>query len=345
MYSVRVQGLPIGCRLRRLALTSLLVAAAGGCEIEWGGASFHLEDPSPPPVEAAAEEMAAEEVELPLPAGPLVWVVRSSGAGGAAVAMPVARLEDGVPRSLDFPEPPPEGYRARFDSAFAVRGTEMALGAAGSRIGSIVLSGPPRTVDAGCPSVVPVRALLPSGVALPAISFGLGAGTSGGDVLVPETPVVDDRIRTFGPILTEQLLRQGGEARPFLAQRADLVAVPWPGDDRPAMAATYLINDSIGAEAPTSAATSLFFLARFGASGYVVDWSEMRNYSGSGSREIFTWLASAPGPNGRIDFAVRRDGPARLLVASTESVEGERGIDWMESARCPALELLEVPAN
>jgi hypothetical protein len=344
MYSVRVQGLPISRRLRRLALASFLVAAAGGCEFEWGGASFHLEDPSPPPVEADVEELAAEEVELPLPAGPLLWAVRSTGAGGEAVAMPVARLENGVPRSLDFPEPPPEGYRARFDSAFAVRGTEMALGAAGSRIGSLVFSGPPRTVDAGCPSVVPARALLPPGVALPVISFGLGAGTSAGDVLAPRTPVVDDRIRTFGPILTEQLLRQGGESRPFLAQRADLVAVPWPGDNRPAMAATDLINDSVGADAHTGAATSLFFLARFGATGYVAEWSEMRTYSGSESREIFTWFAAVPGPNGRIDFAVRRDGPARLLVASTESDEGERGIDWTEGARCPALELLEIPA-
>ena len=343
MYSVRVLGPPIGRRLRRVALASFLVAATGGCEIEWGGASFHLEDPSPPPVTAASDEPAAEELELLLPVGPLVWAVRSTGAGGETVAMPVARLEDGVLRPLDFPEHPPEGYRARFDSTFAVRGTEMALGAAGFRIGSLVLSGPPRAVDAGCPSVVPGRALVPPGVALPTISFGLGAGTSVGDVSEPPTTVIDDRIRTFGPILAEQLLRQSGEDRPYLAQRADLVAVPWPGDDRPAMAATYLINDSIGADAPTGAATSLFFLARFGARGYVPDWSEMRTYSGSDSREILTWLGAAPGPSGRIDFALRRDGPARLLVASTDSDEGERGIDWVEGVRCPALELLEVP--
>ncbi len=343
MYTMRVQGLPTGRRFVRTALVAFLLATAGGCDIEWGGASVHLEDPSPPPVESPAAEPSAERAEVPLPEGPLLWAVRSDGGRGEVLAMPVARLVEGVPTALEYPEPPPEGFRERFDAAFAAEGTELVLGATGFRIGSLVLSGPPRVLDAGCPSAIPARALVLPGTSLPPVSFGLGPDLVFGAPGAPESALVDNRIRTFGPILAEQLLRQGGEGRPFLAQRAVLEAFPWPGDERPAMAATYLINDSVDGPGPTGSATSLFFLARFGPSGYVADWSEMRIYSGQGGREIFTWLGAAPVPGGRLDFAVRHDGATRRLVASVDSDDHGRGIAWTEGARCPVLELLEVP--
>ena len=342
MYSVRVQGLPTRLRIWRLAVPVALVALVAGCDIQWGGATVHLEDPSPPPPEAPAEE-AAEEVVLPLPEGPLVWVVRSAGPGGEALAVPVARLEDGLPVDLGYPDPPPEDYRARFDSAFAVAGSELVLGADGIRLGTLVLAGPPRALDSGCPSAVPARGLVLPGAELPAVAFAIGPGPSFGAVSASRAVAVDNRMRTFGPILAEQLLRQGGEDRPYLAQRADMVAVYWPGDDRPARAATYLINDAIGGAGPSGSATSLFFVARFGSAGYAADWSEMRRYSGGeGAREIFSWVGAAPLPGGRLDFAARRDGAARRLVASVDSDDAGRGIAWTEGARCPSLELLEV---
>jgi hypothetical protein len=346
IYTVRVQGLLMGRRFVRSTLALSLLATLGGCEIEWGGATVHLEDPSPPPVESPAAEPSAERAEVPLPEGPLLWAVRSDGPGGEVLAMPVARLVDGVPTALEYPEPPPDGFRERFDAAFAAEGTELFLGASGIRLGSLVLSGSSRVLDAGCPSAVPARALVLPGTSLPSVSFALGPDLVFGSPGVPQSVLVDNRVRTFGPILTEQLLRQGGEDRPFLAQRAVLEAVPWPGDERPAMAATYLINDSVEGPGPTGSATSLFFLARFGASGYVADWTEMRTYSGpAGSREIFTWLGATPVPGGRLDLAVRHDGATRRIVASVDSDDPNRGVSWTEGARCPALELLEAPGS
>ena len=344
MYTMRVQGLPSGRRFTRLALVVCLLASAGGCEVEWGGASVHLEDPSPPPVESPAAEQSAERAEVPVPEGPLLWAVRSDGSGGDVVVIPVARLVQGAPMPLEYPEPPPEGFRQRFDAAFSGEGTELVLGASGIRLGSLVVTGPPRVLDAGCPSAVPARALVLPGTTLPPMSFALGPDLVFGSPATRGSAVVDNRIRTFGPILTEQLLRQGGEGRPFLAQRAVLDAVMLPGDQRPTMVATYLINDSVDGPEPAGSATSLFFLARFGSSGYVADWSEMRTYSGqSGDREIFTWLGAAPIPGGRLDIAVRHDGQTRRLVASVDSDDLDRGIEWTEGARCPALELLEAP--
>jgi hypothetical protein len=344
MYTMRVQGLPGWCRFGRVVLATCLVALSAGCEVEWGGATVHLEDPSPPPEEAPAAETPAERVRLPLPDGPLLWAVHAAGGPGEILAMPVARLVDGVPLALEYPEPPPDDFRERFDAAFAARGTEIVMGASGVRLGSLVLSGPPRVLDAGCPSAVPGQALVLPGTTLPEFTFGLGPDLALGTPEASQGAAVDNRIRTFGPILAEQLLRQGGEDRPFLAQRAELGAVFWPGDPGPAMVATYLINDSLGGPGPTGPATSLFFLARFGPSGYVVDWAEMRTYSGAaGNRELFTWLDAAPIPGGRLDFAVLRDGAVRRLAASLDSEDPDRGITWTEGSRCPSLELLEVP--
>jgi hypothetical protein len=344
MYSVRVQGLPTGSRLARLALIACLAAFTGGCEVEWGGATVELEDPSPPPEESAAAETAGEQAELPLPEGPLLWVVRSTDPGGDVVALPVARLEDGLPVDIAWPEAPTTNFRERFQAAFEAEGTELVLGSGGSRIGSLVLGGPTPAMDAGCPSVAAARALVLPGTRVPPVSFALGPNLTIPTVGSADGAAVDNRMRTFGPILAEQLLRQGGEDRPFLAQRADLVAFTWPGDERPAMAATYLINDTLAGPGPSGAAVSLFFLARFGPRGYEADWSEMRTYSGeAGSREIFTWLNSAPLPGGRLDFVVRWDGAVRRLAASVDSDDPNRGIAWTESARCPSLELLGIP--
>ncbi len=310
--------------------------------MEWGGATVRLEDAYPvlPEAETPAEE--PEEVVLPLPAGPLMWSVRLEDTGGGARAIPVARLDAGRPVSLDFPALAPDGYRERFDSVFAAPGLHLSLGSGGVRIGSIVLEGPSRVLAAGCPSVVQARVLVPPGTDVPLLMFAWEA-TSPAAIERPASAVIDNTVRTFGPILAERLLREGGEQRPYLAQRAELIAVPWPGDERPAMVATYLINDALDAEPPDGPAASLFFVARFEpASGYVPSWSEVRFYGGEGVREAFTWMDAWPGPAGRVDVAVRFDGVGRRLVASLADEGVERTIDWMEEPGCPSLELLEA---
>jgi hypothetical protein len=327
-------------RVASLGSLILLPAFFAGCDIEWGGARFALVDPSPPPPEPDSAGGAATKEAVPLPAGPLLYAVRA-GAEGGGLALPVARLEEDSLASLELPQVLAEGFRERFDSAFAAPGTELALLSGGRRVGSLVLTGPAGAPAEGCPSVTAARFLLLPGQAVPEAAFAVARQVVS---VPPRARVVsapDNRIRTFGPVLAEALLRQAGEPRPYLAQRVALAAVPYAGDARPAMAATYLINDVVEAPPPDGLASSLFYLARFDpARGYVPVWSEYRRYGAGTTKEVFTYAESIPGPAGRIDFVYRHDGSGRVLAASVDAGE-ERRISWTELPRCASAELFE----
>lgn len=326
-----------------LPLLALLVA---GCDVEWGGASIRLENPAPEPEPAAQAATGENEPPpAPLPEGPLLFAVSLDPAGGSARAFPVARLgADGL-EPIALPDRWDEAWRARFDSAFLSEGRALELHDGGRRIGSLVLDGRTRTPRDGCLPVALGRALLPAGSTAPERGFALPSVGTPGEPAAPIRPEVDNRIRTFGPILAEQLMRAGGETRPYLAQRADIRAVAWPGDPEPAMAATYLINDVPEGPPPAGEATSLFFLARFDSErGYVPEWSELRRYGGGAGKEVFLYRGAVDGPTGRIDFVERRDGDTARLAASPD-VEGRRAITWTEDAACPADALLAEAAG
>lgn len=319
-------------------MLSLPLAA---CEVGWGGASFSLENPAPEPVVAETGVATPEELVEPLPEGPLLYLVRFESPAGEAEIVATASFRDGLPGDLGVPAAIDQAYRARFDSAYYARDTELTLHAGGQRVGSLIIDGGTATPDLNCLSVATGRALLVPGSPVPEYAFAWNEGSSGG--MAGAYPVLepDDRMRTFGPVLAENLLRQGGENRPYLAQRAAMDAVAWPGDDRPAMTATYLVNDDLDGQPPSNAASSLFVLARFqSARGYVPSWSEVRRYGDGEDREVFTYLGAATGPAGRVDFVRRHTGTTISLAASLDG--DDRGIDWSEDRGCSALELVEA---
>ena len=201
----------------------------------------------------------------------------------------------------------------------------------------------------GCFPTATARALVPPGGTVPARSFAY-AGGAGAPVQPPQSYVthdVDNRMRTFGPILAEQLMRSRGENRPYLAQRADMQAVAWPGDATPAFAATYLINDVLDAPPPDGPAVSLFFLARFDSQrGYVPVWSEFRRYDGASGKEVHSYLDALDTPPGRIDFVDVRGGSGAIRVGASLERGGERSLDWTEPVECRSELLLgAVPAR
>jgi len=326
-----------------LTAATLSVLSVAACDVAWGGASIALENPAPVPEETEAETGEGESIIEPLPTGDLLYLVRFTDAEGGVRLVTAARLVDGVPTDLGLPQAIDDSYRARYDSAFHTAGLELTLHAAGGRIGTVILDGTTTIPDASCQTVADGHALLLPGAVLPEFAFawaGEGASGAAAAYRVPET---DTRMSTFGPVLAENLLRQGGENRPYLAQRAGLQAVPWAGDDRPAMAATYLVNDGLANEPPANAASSLFVLARFDRTrGYVPEWSEVRRYGNGTDREAFTYLGAMAGSAGRVDFVTRHDGSGVSLAASVAN-EGGRGIDWTEARGvCSALALADV---
>ncbi len=341
IYSKAAIDLP--SRAARAARAAALVAAAlsTACDVEWGGASIRLENPAPERVELeSGASVAVEQPPQPLPEGPLLFSVTVNPSTGTARAVPIARLGVQGPEPLALPDSWDDAWRARFDSAFLSSGRALELHSGGQRIGSLVLDGESVTPRRDCLPVASGRSLLPAGSRAPLRGFALASVGTPETPATPVQPDVDTRIRTFGPILAERLLQAGGETRPYLAQRADLRAVPWPGDAAPAMAATYLVNDQLDATASSGEATSLFFLARFDPGrGYVADWSELRSYGATSGREIFVYR-DAIGPQGkRIDFVERRaEGP--VLLAASPDVEGRREITWTEPAACPSDALL-----
>ena len=300
--------------------------------------------PVPDPTAVTAPEAAIVE---PLPEGDLLYLVRlaggaggDAGADGGARAVPIARMVDGIPADLGVPERIDDAYRARFDSAFYGAGIELSLHAGGHRVGTLILDGGGGPVGTGCLSVGTGRVLLLPDTDPPEYAFAWAGEGAAGSPITYDLADTDTRMRTYGPVLAEDLLRRGGERRPQLAQRAAMRAVPWPGDERPAMAATYLVNDDLGEEPPRSAASSLFFLARFDGRQYVPEWWEVRRYDDAGEREAFVYFGGLAGPGGRVDFATRHDGSSVRLAASVDREGEDRGIDWIEPARCPASSLL-----
>lgn len=318
-----------------LACAALVLLTA--CDVEWGGASFAFVNPAPAPEPAPESESPAVETVEPLPEGDLVYLVRLGSADGAAEAVPIARMVGATPAELGLPASMDAAYRARFDSAFYAPDLELPLHAGGHRIGTLILSGGTRAGDTLCLSVGAGRALLLPDTDPPEFAFAWAGEGSAGSPIAYDLAQTDNRMRTYGPVLAENLLRRGGENRPYLAQRAAMRAVPWPGDTRPAMAATYLVNDQLDGTPPENAASSLFFLARFRGGQYVPEWSEVRRYDDRAGKEAFVYFGAIAGPEGRVDFATRHDGVSVRLVASADHGDDDRAIDWTEPASCPAV--------
>jgi hypothetical protein len=317
----------------------MLSLALAGCDVAWGGASLSLENPAPEPVVADDESGAAEVVVEPLPEGETLYLVRLDDSGSARVAA-AASFTDGIPVLLALPATIDQSYRARFDSAFYAAGTELVLHAGGHRVGTLILDGATDVPDAGCLSSSTGRALLVPGTPVPEYAFAWNGPDPAGTATSYSLLEADDRMRTFGPVLAENLLRRGGENRPYLAQRTEMSGVEWSGDERAAMSATYLVNDDLSRESPSNAASSLFFLARFDrARGYVPSWSEVRRYGNGSTREAFTYLGAITGPAGRVDFVRRYQDASVSLAASLDG--DDREIDWVEEGACSALDLVD----
>lgn len=320
------------------------LAALAACDVQWGGSRVALEDPAPAR-DTAAEGSAQEDEALPpLPEGPLFYLARLDEEGSARV-VPAARpsAEAGL-ADLPLPDTVSPRWRARFDSTFLPPGRELRLHAAGRRIGTLVVGGARDAPLPGCPSVAGGTQLLVPGQAVPSHAVALPAEISPGLPARTAFPEPTSSMNVAGPVLAERLI---DDERAYLARRADLEAVRAPGDSAPAMAATYLVGDSLAAVPAPGPAISLFFLARYDpGGGYVPEWFEVRRYEAADEKEAFAYLDWFRAPAGRVDLLRRVSAAGTRLAAGLrpEGEETDREVTWTEPDRCPALELLAEAA-
>lgn len=141
-----------------------------------------------------------------------------------------------------------------------------------------------------------------------------------------------------GPVLAERLI---GEERGFLARRKSLTPVELVGDTMTAMAATWLVADSLAPVPPGSNAVSLFFLARFEpGQGFIPIWQEVRRYDDPEDKEAFEYVDWIRLGEHRLDFVRRYDATSVGLAASITAGDEDRSIDWREDPVCRPLERL-----
>lgn len=317
------------------ALCAALGFGVTACDVQWGGAQIALVDPAPET--EVAEEAAAEPERVPLPEEPLLFAVGMNSDGARAV--PVALLLDEGLADLGASAGGDETFWPRFEQTLQASGSELGLYAGGIRVGSLVMDS---LIGAGageCPAAIAVSLLLPPGSAIPQAAFAHGVRL-GSELSAVHAGQVDNRMRASGPVLAERLLTGAGENRPYLAQRTSMEAIFYAGDQRDAMVATYIVNDRLEGPAPSGAASSVFFMARFVPSrGYVPVWSEVRRYGQGSGKESFSYLESFAAEFGRVDVLVRRDGSSRGLAAGIARESG-RQLDWLDPGNCDPLRLI-----
>ena len=327
-------------RLSRVAALAML-AAAGGCAVEWGGGEISLENPAPPPDTTSVGE-ALEPEQLPLPDGPFLYAVRLD-TQGAGRLIPIAGFT-GSPDTggdlelaeLSIPDAEDPSFRARFDSVFLAPGLELDLLARGGRLGSLVVEGVARTGVGRCPSVGTARALLIPGQDVPTFAFAAPAGAGGAATPTRVPPVAaTNSMNVAGPVLAEQMI--GGD-RAFLARRQSISPFALVGDSLAGMAATWMIADSLAPGPPGEEAVSLFFMARFEPTrGFIPLWQEVRRYDSAEDKEALEYLDWIQLGAHRLDFVRQYDASTVRLAASIIEEGEDREIDWLEPTGCRTL--------
>jgi len=127
-----------------LPVLCVILTTLPGCDnVQWGGVEVALQPPDPPPSALVAEDPSGEATEVPLlpvPTGPLLYLVERSGTGNRASLLPVAELTQEGLRPLPSPDETPDLVE-RFPLERWESGTEFILLDRGRRAGTLLADG------------------------------------------------------------------------------------------------------------------------------------------------------------------------------------------------------------
>ncbi len=301
---------------------ALIVMLLAGCDnVDWGGADVAVVPP-PPKADAAGE--AAGPTDERLPEGPVVYHVAPGD--GTATLTPIGEIGRDTLRPVraraDW-----ELYGRRFIATHLRAGSEFALYRSGARVGTFVLEDAAVPPEGVCPRVPRGRGVLELASGMDSIPEFLALAKAhappdvGRDIAAAPQP--DRRMQILGPILAERLLRARGAPLPGNWSRAMAQLKPFPaaGQEDPAFAATFLVDDTLGTGYDDEG-YALFFIAEPAPEvGYDTAYAAFTAYERAGK--------AAPRVVDFLDWD--RDGRTELLL----EVYGTRD-SWFEAVGAAA---------
>jgi hypothetical protein len=270
----------------RWAPALLILTVLTGCEkVQWGGAEVRVVQPPPPAGAAESAPSPAEETNLGLPRGTVVFhVVRSQGQDRI---IPVAEVSGDSLRTVARPAGvSPQAYEQRFRQAVLPPAGEFVLFRRGARVGTFALRGPGGLTSCG----LPVGVGQATTVAAAAGDQEFLAFRKG---LEPEVvgefspPQVAGPVIRYAPLVAERLVLTGGLPRPGSWTRAqrDLQAMDLVRGGSPEMATTFLSGDNLAPGAGEKEGWSVFYVASYEQrTGYNPIYSEVTDYRKSPKR-------------------------------------------------------------
>jgi hypothetical protein len=272
---------------RRWLVIAVILTVAQGCDyVTWGGVQVRLEDP-PSRDRAEAESLATEPAEPEpaetepggptLPTGPFLLAGTRSGSRATLTVVGEIRSD----ALTDFPsDRAVEGYRDHFAERLLAPGTEFVLFSEGVRVGRLVAES--TSVDSRyCmdkPSVSGTVELVPSAsgatqlLAIPAQHVRRRPYLAHRSL----DHTSDQRVASLR-LATEAIPRVGATwPVSVLGTRADIRVFQLPGSATSTIAASFLHQDRLAAEAAPAGAYSIFLLGEMSGDTYQTSYTWYR---------------------------------------------------------------------
>lgn len=311
------------------ALFALILTGLGGCEkVQWGGAEVRVVKPPPPEGAAATTPSAAEQTDLGLPRGTVLFhVVRGQGQDRL---VPVAEVAGDSLRVLQRPAGvSPQAYEQRFRAAVMPANGQFVLFRRGARVGTFTLAAPGPLTSCGVPTGAGQAATVAAAAAdQEFLAFRKGLEPDVVGEFSP--PQVDGPIRRYAPLVAERLVLAGGLPRPGSwphAQR-DLQALDLVRGGSAEMATTFLSGDNLAVGAGDREGWSVFYVASYEQrTGYNPIYSEVADYRRTAKRapkavDYLNW--NGKGGN---ELLIQVFGPTDAWY---EAITADRGGRWQK---------------
>lgn len=258
----------------------LILTALSGCDnLQWGGAEVRVVKPPPPAGQVQGAPALAEQTNLGLPRGTVLFhVVRSQGQDRL---VPVAEVSGDSLRTIQRPAGvSPQAFEQRFRDAVLPANTQFVLFRRGAPVGTFTLQQPGPVTSCGVPTGVGQAATVAAAAAdQEFLAFRRGLEPQVVGEFSP--PQLDGPIRRYAALVAERLVLQSGMPRPgsWTRSQRDLQAFDLVRGGSPEMATTFLSGDNLAVGPGENEGWSVFYVAAYEQrTGYNPIYSEVADY-------------------------------------------------------------------